>query len=81
MNWEHNLLIADVFHDEARSFEERRDLIVKRILASRFWDAEDEDLVTIVEDLGKAPDEDRFDEFWDEFYNWCDEHAVWVATV
>lgn len=25
-------------------------------------------------------DEDDFDEIWEQLYNWCDYHRVWVRT-
>ena len=62
------------------SFAERRAEVVRRIKASRFWDADDYDLEGIVADLQDSEETHGFDAAWDEFYNWADENRVWVQT-
>lgn len=79
-NWDYTLRLGDMFHDENMSFEQRRDEIVRRIRASRFWDEDDGELVTTVSDLSAAWDVDEFDQFWDKFYDWADWNRVWVET-
>lgn len=81
--WTYRLDLKNVFHDESLTFVERRDEIVKRIRTSDFYDAEagdDLDLDSIVDWLSNAEDVAAFDEFWTDFYDWCDDNRVWVGT-
>lgn len=81
-DWDHKLLLGDVFHNEEMSFEQRRDAITARIRKARFYDVDDLTLWEIVAGLANAEDTDEFDYWWDEFYNWCDwGKRVWVETV
>ena len=76
-SWRARLNLVDVFHDENRSFEERRDEIVKRM---RKLPNLDEWQVEITDNLADAPDIPTFDSWWDAFYDWADDNRVWVAT-
>lgn len=79
-HWAHTLRVADVWRNEDMPFPARRDEIVRRIKASRFWDADDYDLEGIVSDLQNAEDVRGFDAAWEEFYYWADDQRVWVET-
>ena len=82
MRWQHKIRLADVFHDEDRTFLERRDAIVLRCKTQlRRIYSESEDLQYLLEELSETEDEDQFDEIWNDFYDWCDDNQVWVATV
>jgi len=83
--WEHTLRIQDVFHADELTLAERRDEIVRRIRRGKFWDAEDDELVGIVDELAEldlhdndGQAEDEFNAVWDLFYDWADAHHVWV---
>lgn len=81
--WKHTLDLRDIFHSDAHSFTNRRDIIVARIKRSPFWDAEGlagYDLCEIAEELSDARDTDEFDRWWNDFYDWCDANRVWVKT-
>lgn len=81
--WNHSLPLVDIFHDETMAFVDKRSAIVERIRESSFYTGEDLDweLDEIVMALDEAEDEDDFNMVWDEFYDWCDAHRVWVATL
>jgi hypothetical protein len=78
--WKHTLDLKDIFHSEAHSFANRRDIIVKRIKNAPFWEDGGYDLLEIAEELSDAPDAEAFDHWWNDFYDWCDTNRVWVET-
>lgn len=77
--WKHRLDLRDIFHSEAHSFTNRRDIIVARIQRSHFWDEDDYELVDIVEELSATETSEEFNGTWDVFYDWADANRVWVA--
>lgn len=82
--WRHTLELADVMHEweeDLKSFTEVRDEIVKRIREAPFFDADDDELAMAVEDLEFAETADDFDWPWNEFYDWADDHRIWVETM
>lgn len=79
--WLYTLRIKDVFYNEDMSFEEKRDEIVKRIKASDFWDSDDHTLVNVVSGLAESVDTEKFDGWWNTFYDYADHYRVWVQTV
>lgn len=79
--WKHRLDLRDIFHSEAHSFANRRDIIVARIQRSKFWDEDDVELVDICEELSATENNDDFNGTWSVFYDWADANRVWVATV
>jgi hypothetical protein len=81
--WRHTLELADIFHDDDLSFEQRRDEIVRRIKAAPFYDSGrcDFDLVDLVDQLEHAEEIEHFDDYWSDFYDYCDVNRIWVATV
>ncbi len=80
--WDRRVNVADVFHDEAMSFIERRDAIVARLRSSGWLDGRDEfdGLVEAVDGLANADDDDEFNAWWDEIYDHADADRVWIAT-
>lgn len=79
--WTHKLNLADVFHDDALTFEVKRDTIVRRIKAARFYDADNWTLFGIVDELADTTDVEDFDYVWSEFYDWADAERVWISTI
>ena len=81
-SWEHVLKLADVFHNDHLTFEQKRDAIVKRIRASAWYKGYDEtgDMSEVVEDLAAAGDTGEFDAAWSELYDIADYDRVWIAT-
>lgn len=79
-HWAHTLKLDDIFHSEAHSFTNRRDIIVKRIRGAGFFDEADSELQELVDELADSRDTDEFDRVWDYFYDWADDHRVWVVT-
>lgn len=80
--WERRLNFADVVHNEALSFEQRRDAIVDRLRHSAWFAGRDEfdELVEAVDNLARADDADEFDGWWDEIYDVADYDRVWIVT-
>lgn len=78
--WIYELDIKHVFRDREMSFEEKRDAIVKRIRNSLFHSPDDLVLEYILTALEEAADEAEFDHEWGWFYDYADEHRIWVRT-
>lgn len=76
--WAYRLYLGDVFHDESRSFEERRDEMVRRIRASRFFPLTG--IADVADELADTEDEDDWDGPWSTFYDLADHHRIWVVT-
>lgn len=80
--WDRRINLKDVFRNEDMTFEQRRDVIVRRIKRSP-WYTEQEDyshLHDVVIDLEEADDAEEFDSAWDEMYDLADIDRVWIAT-
>jgi len=82
-SWAHKVNLADVFHNDGLTFEQRRDTIVSRIRATRWFKDYDEydDLPQFVEELAGTEDTDEFDGPWDCIYDIADADRVWIATL
>lgn len=76
--WRRSLDVSDIFRGDA-PFEERRDLMVRRVRALD-PNEEDGELQDIADRLSDAETGDEWDGPWDEFYDWADWHRVWVRT-
>jgi ASC-1-like (ASCH) protein len=77
--WSYTFRIDDLFHNDEISFEERRKAIVARMRKQPWFEAfETEE--GIADDLETETDVDEWDYLWNQFYDWCDENRVWVAT-
>jgi hypothetical protein len=80
--WDGKLKLADVFHNDSLSFEEKRDAIVRRIRASRWFKDYDEfdDLPLFVEELADTEDNGSFNAVWSEIYDIADADRVWIEN-
>src|SRR5271166_3314801 len=78
-SWAHHLKLADVFHNDDLTFEEKRDAIVRRIRASAWFKKYDEfdDLPMFVEELAEAEGNGSFNSVWSEIYDIADADRVW----
>jgi len=83
MQWRHKLNLADVFHSDVLSFEDRRDIIVGRIRATTWFKDYDEgdDLPQVVEELADMQTADEFDVVWSAVYDIADADRMWIQTV
>jgi hypothetical protein len=77
--WRTTIDLADVFHDEDRSFPQRRDEIVSRIHASG-WAHDNTDVAALLDELADAQTEEEFNDAWDLIYDEADFDRVWLAT-
>lgn len=77
-SWAMTIKIGDVFHNEAMTFEQRRDAIVARIRASG-W-ADDALVDREVWDLEMSMDVDEFDDAWSALYDRAGVDRVWIDT-
>lgn len=80
--WDRKINLADVFHNDAMTFEQKRDAIVRRIRASAWFKQYDEvdDLPQFVEELADTQSGKEFDGPWSEIYDIADYDRVWIAT-
>lgn len=81
--WAHTLNLSDIFHSDAYTYHQRRDIIVRRIRAAGWFKsaaADGEDIGYLVDDLATSVTPADFDTVWDDIYDWCDEQRVWVNT-
>jgi hypothetical protein len=80
--WDRKVNLADVFHNEDITFEQRRDAIVTRIRTTPWFKGYDEydDLPQFVEELADAADAAEFRDPWDCIYDIADADRVWIAT-
>jgi hypothetical protein len=88
MHWRLKVDVADLFEDLADgriTFGEAQWRVVSRlqqlpIHEDHGWD--DVDVFNdIVDALAYAESQEEFDDYWDELYDWADEHALWVNTL
>lgn len=75
--WLKQVDLKDVFHDDEMPFEEKRDIIVRR-LKKAFLGHEEANEILL--DLATADDVDEFDEYWDALYDIADRERVWIST-
>lgn len=80
--WDGKLRLADVFHNDNLTYEQKRDAIVARIRASAWFKRCDEydDLPQFVEELADTRTPDEFDGPWDCIYDIADADRVWIET-
>lgn len=83
--WKHTLRLADVFHNEELTLEQKTKSIVSRIeRAAWFGEANYHgDLAGVLEELTDAAEEDDtswWDEAWAAFYDIADAGRIWVKT-
>lgn len=80
-NWRHTLRIADVWQNDDLTWEEQREVIVKRIRRARWFDDCDFELLDAVNGLDYAEEEQEFDGYWEDFCDWADANLMWVETT
>ena len=80
--WESKISVADVFHNDAMTFPEIRDAVVRRLRASTWFKSKDEydTLPMLVEELSDAEDASEFDYAWSGIYDEADADRVWITT-
>jgi hypothetical protein len=78
--WDRTINFAEVFHNEEMSFEERRDVIVRILNASK-WSAINEEIDNLIYEIANSQDVDEFDQYWDWLYDEADTDRVWIKTV
>ncbi len=80
--WDRRINVADIWRNEALTFEQRRDAIVARLRTSAWLAGRNasDPLVEAVDGLAAADDVDEFDGWWDEVYDHADYDRVWIAT-
>lgn len=81
-SWEHKINLADVFHNDSLTFEERRDAIVRRIRETAWFKGygEFDSLPQLVEELADTENASEFDGPWEWIYDIADADRVWIAT-
>jgi hypothetical protein len=79
--WTYTIRIADIWKNDALSFEEQRDRIVARLRKSQwFSDSGDQsDLAAYVDELADATSFDEFNGPWGEIYDLADADRAWIA--
>jgi hypothetical protein len=80
--WERKISVADVFHNDAMTFPEIRDAVVRKLRDSAWFKSKDEydDLPQLVEELAEVEDTSDFDNVWDAIYDEADADRVWITT-
>lgn len=82
-DWKYTINLKGVFHNDALTFEQSRDAVVKRLQNSMWFkskDALDDELRLLVEELSETADTAEFDEVWDAIYNVADADKAWLET-
>jgi len=81
-NWQETINLVDVFHNDDMAFEDRRDIIVRRLLDSRWLTNPNRRMGIdfVVTNLGQSEDYTEFNEWWNELYDYADSDLVWIAT-
>lgn len=72
--------MSDVFHNEALTFEQRRDYIVARLRSSA-WHRDSEAVQEFTDELADSENGDEFDGPWDGLYDEADLDRVWIKTT
>jgi hypothetical protein len=78
VRWKEQIDLHKPLNNDALPFTERRDTIIARIKASRWFANDDGDLAILLEDLAGAEDEDEFNEVWESIYDLADSDRVWL---
>lgn len=77
--WNDTLPLADVWHNDDMTWEQKRDTAAERIKCLPHWGHDDE-LEQLVEEMEDCDTVSWFDQVWDAFYDWADAERVWVET-
>jgi hypothetical protein len=76
--WHEQIDLHEPLNNDALPFPERRDTIVARIRASRWFANDAGNLAILLEDLASTTDEDGFNEAWNGIYDLADSSRVWL---
>jgi hypothetical protein len=77
--WRKTLDVKDIFNNEDTSFDEKKVEIARRV--RRLQRELDADGVGYLPDwIEASEDVVEFDDWWSDFYDWCDANRVWVVT-
>ena len=81
--WDGKIKFGGIFRDEALSFDELRDTVVRRLRASTWFKKHDEydDLPQFVEELADTKDRASFDDALDAIYDLADYDRIWIETT
>ena len=81
-SWAHHINLKGVFHNDDLTFEQKRDIIVRRIRATTWFKSKDEydDLPMLVEELSDTETKSAFADVWDAIYDEADADRAWIAT-
>lgn len=80
--WKYRVPISDIFYDKDAALEKKRDAVVERVrLSGWFRHAENSDmhLVSIVDGLASAEDEDEVKDFLHQLYDQADRDRAWLG--
>lgn len=81
-HWEYRLDLSDVFHDGDMPFTRKRDVIVGRIKANRWYrECKDDGLGELVDQLAKVTTTRAFDRVWNQVYDQADTDRAWIDTI
>lgn len=90
--WRHQIRLGDIWNNDDLTLEQKRDRIVERVECETWYqeavanptarpdglDYSDYEIESIIYDLKHSEGEDGFNSIWHEFYDYCDEHRIWV---
>lgn len=81
--WYETVNLRDIFYDETISYESRRNKIVEKIKASRWYKLSGSDswLHEVVDELRDSGTNREFNRWWSAFYDIADEDRIWIAIV
>lgn len=79
--WRYTVDVSHVFHDDDKSFEEKRDEIVATLRRSTWVKAHGNGtLGPLIDVLAETQDTEEFDEHWDQVYDMADIQRAWIQT-
>lgn len=82
--WEREISVADLFHNDRLTFEQRRDAIANRLKDSPWYTSADkaefDGVYDTVHELANAEDAEEFNGWWDELYVLADIDRVYIKT-
>ncbi|MCA1840159.1 MAG: hypothetical protein ABR585_12805 [Gemmatimonadaceae bacterium] len=77
--WFETISFKDIWHDDSKSFLERRDAIVVRFKQSKWYETSNE-VTWLVEDLLLAKTPNEFNYYMMFVYDEADVDRVWIET-
>ena len=80
--WDETIHVA-FFHDDTKSFKQKRNMFAAAVKRSRWFKGEDElsDLHQIVDEISDSDDVEHFDFCMNEIYDMADFDRVWITTT